>query len=174
MPSSSLPVASSSSLSSSSLSSSSLSSSSSSSPSPSSPLAPVPSSPPSLPPSQQEYKPFLEEEEEEEPAFLGLEEVEIVENAENLGGNLTRVVEEEIAVHPLPEESPYDTMSVKELQTAVRTRGLASEKGAKKQALIDLLKRSDQAMNSEAKHDAARSSTFLETSSTLLSPEDAE
>jgi len=111
---------------------------------------------------EQEYTPFSEEGEV-------VEELVTVSEDEHLP------VEESIAIHPLPEESPYDTMSVKELQNVVRTRGLASEKGAKKQALIDLLKRSDQVMNNEAKQGSGRSSTFLETSSILTpSHEDAE
>jgi hypothetical protein len=111
---------------------------------------------------EQEYTPFSEEGED-------IEELVAVSEDEHLP------VEESIAIHPLPEESPYDTMSVKELQNVVRTRGLASEKGAKKQALIDLLKRSDQTMNNEAKQGSGRSSTFLETSSILTpSHEDAE
>lgn len=115
----------------------------------------------SSPKAQPEYKPFLEDEEDVEELFAPSEPTEEV------GGLGTPLVveEETIALHPLPEESPYDTMSVKELQNAVRSRGLPSEKGAKKQALIELLKRADQA--NEIKPGSARSSTLLEISSPL-------
>ena len=77
-------------------------------------------------------------------------------------------LEEAVAIHPIPEESPYDHMTLKELQSVMRSRGLPSEKGAKKQALIDALKRSDQGqLGNEIKSVSAPSSSFLESSSPL-------
>lgn len=99
---------------------------------------------------EQEYTPFVEEEEVEDLTPIG---------------SLEQEKEETIAIHPLPEESPYDNMSLKELQSAVRAKGLPSEKGAKKQSLIDLLKRSDQ--TGEVKPGSTRSLSLLEVSSPL-------
>ena len=107
------------------------------------PLSPVP---------EQEYTPFVEEEED------GKE----VPEERGQGGQ-----EESILLHPLPEESPYDHMTLKELQGVIRARGLPSEKGAKKQTLIDILKRADQALASEIKPSSPPSSAFLESSSLL-------
>lgn len=77
-------------------------------------------------------------------------------------------LEEAVAIHPIPEESLYDHMTLKELQSVMRSRGLPSEKGAKKQALIDALKRSDQGqLGNEIKSVSAPSSSFLESSSPL-------
>lgn len=89
---------------------------------------------------------------------------------------------EEIQSLPVQEEvsfvsaSSYDGLSLKELQSIVRARGLAVEKGAKKHSLIELLKRADAnstpTSGSEVKPGSTSSSSFLETSSPLS--QDAE
>lgn len=128
---------------------------------PSAPLAPV------LTPvaEKPEYAPFPEEAvaEDNDPN----EQESTKEGKDSEEGNFLPL-EEAVAIHPLPEESPYDHMTLKELQSVMRSRGLPSEKGAKKQALIDALKRSDQGQQSnEIKSVSAPSSSFLESSSPL-------
>lgn len=91
--------------------------------------------------SQEEYKPFEED-----------ETVETIETADS-----SRL--EEISISPI---SAYDHMTLKELQSLVRSRGLVAEKGAKKSGLIELLKRAD--MDAEVKPGSMSSSSFLETS----------
>jgi hypothetical protein len=71
-------------------------------------------------------------------------------------------VVEEIAVSPLSE---YDHMTLKEIQGLVRSRGLVSEKGAKKSALIEILKRAD--ASAEVKPGSMSSSSFLDTSRSI-------
>lgn len=95
---------------------------------------------PVVPEEPSEYKPF----EDAEP--LGQEKEQEQEPDERL---------EPIAIHPL---SSYDGMALKELQSEARRRGLPVEKGAKKQALLELLKRAD----AEAKQLPTSSSTSLE------------
>jgi hypothetical protein len=114
------------------------------------------------------YKPFLEEEDLD--VLLLQEQKEPAQQQSTQEDGLSEEhlpLEETIALHPLPEESPYDSMSLKELQNVVRSRSIPSEKGAKKQALIDLLKRHDHANANEVKPGSTRSSTLLETSSPL-------
>jgi hypothetical protein len=55
-------------------------------------------------------------------------------------------------------------MSLKELQSLVRSRGLAVEKGAKKSALISVLRRSDESPAFLSVLSSTSSSSFLETS----------
>lgn len=101
---------------------------------------------------------------EEQPEYIPFEdEVEAVHELEGTQEEHLPL-EEAIAIHPFPEESPYDNMTLKELQGIVRARGLPSEKGAKKQTLIDALKGHDLKVN-EVKPAPAPSSTFLESSS---------
>jgi hypothetical protein len=71
-------------------------------------------------------------------------------------------VMEEIAVSPLSE---YDHMTLKEIQGLVRSRGLVSEKGAKKSALIEILKKAD--ASAEVKPGSTSSSSFLDTSRSI-------
>lgn len=116
-------------------------------PAPSAPSAPSVHSPTSahsdsLP--LQEYKPFDEDAEVMEvtdsldaldSSMAHAEPLEPLEPVEK-GAELFESVE------AIPMSS-YDHMSVKELQAEARTRGLSVEKGAKKQALIELLKKAD-------------------------------
>lgn len=53
---------------------------------------------------------------------------------------LDSVSQESIVTHSV---SSYDSLSLKELQAQVRSRGLSVERGAKKQALIELLRQND-------------------------------
>ena len=75
---------------------------------------------------------------------------------------LDSVSQESIAVHPI---SSYDGLSLKELQAQVRSRGLSVERGAKKHALIELLKQHDASEANEAKPDQMTSFTPLESTS---------
>jgi len=99
-----------------------------------------------------EYKPFEEAplDHLEEPLGQEQDNQEQQENQEHPDERL-----EPIAIHPL---SSYDGMALKELQSEARRRGLPVEKGAKKQALLELLKRAD----AEAKQPPTSSSTSLE------------
>jgi hypothetical protein len=122
--------------------------------------APAPASPmvqPLVPASSAEeapvYAPFQEE------TVVGESEPDAGWPCDVNEGHLP--LEETIAIHPLPEETPYDSMTLKELQGVVRARSLPSEKGAKKQALIELLKRYD--LSTEVKPASPRSSSSLET-----------
>jgi hypothetical protein len=84
----------------------------------------------------------------------------VIQEYKPFDDEIVEISEPEIAFHsidaqePLGQEDPleqveaipmssYDNMSVKELQAEARVRGLSVEKGAKKHALIDLLKKAD-------------------------------
>lgn len=90
-----------------------------------------------------EYKAF--EEEDSEP--LSSEEVQDVEIVN------VNVNESENIVS-------YDSMTLKELQSLVRSRGLTAERGAKKNQLIELVKRAD--ASAEVKPGSMSSSLSLE------------
>jgi hypothetical protein len=75
---------------------------------------------------------------------------------------------EEITIHPMSQSqsqqsSEYESLSLKELQSLARSRGLSVEKGSKKQALLDALRKAD----SEVKPGSLSSSSFVEASSVL-------
>jgi len=77
---------------------------------------------------------------------------------------------EEITIHPMShpsqsqsQSSEYESMSLKELQSLARSRGLSVEKGSKKQVLLDVLRKAD----SEVKPGSLSSSSFVEASSVL-------
>lgn len=72
---------------------------------------------------------------------------------------------EEITIHPMSQSQSheYESMSLKELQSLVRSRGLSVEKGSKKQVLLDALRKAD----SEVKPGSLSSSSFVEASSVL-------
>jgi hypothetical protein len=72
---------------------------------------------------------------------------------------LDSVSQESIMTHSV---SSYDSLSLKELQAQVRSRGLSVERGAKKQALIELLRQNDA---DEAKQEQMISLTPLESTS---------
>lgn len=84
----------------------------------------------------------------------GLESSRELESVEVLEPRL-----EEVSVSPLSE---YDHMTMKEIQSLIRSRGLVAEKGAKKSALIETLKRAD--TSAELKPGSTSSSSFLDTS----------
>jgi len=98
---------------------------------------------------QGDYKPFEEDE--------SVEHLSSVEEPLFDAPDSSRM--EEVSVTPISE---YDHMTMKELQGLIRSRGLPSEKGAKKSALIELLKKSD--MNAEVKPGSTSSSAFLDNS----------
>ncbi len=85
------------------------------------------------------------------------EKHDVLESSEVLESRL-----EEISVSPLSE---YDHMTLKEVQGLIRSRGLAAEKGAKKSALIELLKKAD--ASAEVKPGSTSSSSFLDTSQSI-------
>jgi hypothetical protein len=76
---------------------------------------------------------------------------------------------EEITIHPMSPQkhsqpsSEYESLSLKELQSLARSRGLPVEKGSKKQVLLDALRKAD----SEVKPGSLSSSSFVEASSVL-------
>jgi hypothetical protein len=75
---------------------------------------------------------------------------------------------EEITIHPMSPQKEtasleYESLSLKELQSLVRSRGLSVEKGSKKQVLLDALRKAD----SEVKPGSLSSSSFVEASSVL-------
>ena len=72
---------------------------------------------------------------------------------------------EEITIHPMSQSQSheYESLSLKELQSLARSRGLSVEKGSKKQVLLDALRKAD----SEVKPGSLSSSSFVEASSVL-------
>ena len=92
-----------------------------------------------------EYKAF--EEEESEP--LSSEEVQDVD-----------IVNANVNVNESENIVSYDSMTLKELQSLVRSRGLTAERGAKKHQLIELVKRAD--VSAEVKPGSMSSSLSLE------------
>mgnify|MGYP006284646429 CR=1 FL=1 len=98
---------------------------------------------------EQDYKPFEEEE--------SVDQLSTLEEPLFDAPDASRL--EEVEVTPV---SQYDHMTMKELQGLIRSRGLPSEKGAKKSALIEVLKKSD--VNAEVKPGSMSSSSLLDNS----------
>jgi hypothetical protein len=98
--------------------------------------SPVSSSPVSASPAveaKEEYTPFQDEEDGDEP------KAELLEDS---GVEFLPLDSE--PVHEMAAVAfSYSSMSLKELQAEVRSRGLPLEKGAKKHALVELLKQHD-------------------------------
>lgn len=116
--------------------------------------------------SQSDYKPF---EDHEDVTETNGEENLLVDEHLPLEEIQTIPVQEDVS---FVSASSYDGLSLKELQGLIRARGLALEKGAKKNTLIELLKRADATSTptsvGEVKPGSMSSSSFLETSSPLL------
>ncbi len=132
---------------------------SSSSSSSSSSLTPVSSAPVSSAPVSSVYTPCQDKEDQEQ------EKVQEQEQDAVVAGDidflpLDPVQQENIAVH---SASQYDSLSLKELQAQVRSRGLLVERGAKKQALIELLKQQDANGKREVEPDQMISFSPLES-----------
>lgn len=129
------------------------------------PLTPSSASQTSSLPLTPAYTPFQDEEEQEKQQEQQQEqeqkqEAEEVSDIEFLP--LDSVSQESIVAH---SASSYDGLSLKELQAQVRSRGLSVERGAKKHALIELLKQHDASEANEAKPDQMTSFTPLESTS---------
>lgn len=79
--------------------------------------------------------------------------------------------DEELEIEPLPAASKvsanYESMTLKELQTLAKTRGITGASSMKKGAIIEALKTSDR---SSAPVEPGSSSSFLETSSPFPGP----
>ncbi len=132
---------------------------SSSSSSSSSSLTPVSSAPVSSAPVSSVYTPFQDEEDQEQEKGQEQEQDAVVAGDIDFLP-LDPVQQENIAVH---SASQYDSLSLKELQAQVRSRGLLVERGAKKQALIELLKQQDANGKREVEPDQMISFSPLES-----------
>jgi hypothetical protein len=125
------------------------------------PLAPVIADTPVYTPFKDEEDQDLIKEDGQEQEVNGvLASEEVVNDIEFLPLDTTS--QESIVAH---SASSYDGLSLKELQAQVRARGLSVERGAKKHALIELLKQHDASEANEAKPDQMTSFTPLESTS---------
>ena len=125
------------------------------------PLAPVIADTPVYTPFKDEEDQDLIKEDGQEQEVNGvLASEEVVNDIEFLPLDTTS--QESIVAH---SASSYDGLSLKELQAQVRERGLSVERGAKKHALIELLKQHDASEANEAKPDQMTSFTPLESTS---------
>jgi hypothetical protein len=124
-------------------------------------LSPTSASSSSNEPSNEEYVPFVDAEEVEE-----LEAVEVVEAVEEVKGEESTLdflpLDAPAPSLSLAPVSPYETMSLKELQSLARSRSLTVEKGAKKHILVELLKKQDAEQN-EVKPGSTSSPIMLES-----------
>ncbi len=68
----------------------------------------------------------------------------------------------------------YESMTIKELQTLAKTRGISGAGSMKKNSIIEALKTSDRSSSVEPGSMGAGSNTFLETSSPFLSAAESQ
>jgi hypothetical protein len=95
-----------------------------------------------------------------------------VDDADNSPGTHIHYTETTSSALTEVESSPssvnYDGMTIKELQTLAKSRGISSANSMKKASLIEALKTSDKATSTIEPGSAAGTAPFLETSSLLV------
>lgn len=86
---------------------------------------------------------------------------------------IAEAVQEEVAISPVNASSPYDSMTLKELQALAKTRGITGAGTMKKGPIIEALKTSDKIQHSpsEAGLNGAAGASFLDTSAAFPSSE---
>jgi len=97
---------------------------------------------------------------------------EQAQDVEQYKSVVAEAVKEEVTIAATTQPSPYDNMTLKELQALAKTRGITGAGTMKKGPIMEALKTSDKIQHtpSEAGFGAA-TSTFLDTSSAFPSSE---
>ena len=126
--------------------------------------------------SVEEYKPFTDAHEDEHDADVSveIEELEPLSDASiDYHSVIAEAVEESQSGSPHSEVN-YETMTLKELQSIAKTRGITGAGSMKKNSIIEALKTSDRIVKpGSGAFNSAGSNSFLETSSMVSGDESA-